>query len=95
MALKKKSALLNLGTSLDLVDGTPAFEEVTLPLSSLDREVFVVTDIMFQHESIPTNPGPAQLSELRASVNKTDEGILFINDPNCVGSMLARVESFS
>jgi hypothetical protein len=93
MAFKKKTNLLNLGTHLDLVDGTPAFIEVTLPLSSLDREIFVVTDIMFQSESIPANPGINQLSEMRASVNKTDQGILFINDPNCVGSMLARVES--
>lgn len=85
--------MLNLGATLDLVDGTPANLEVSLPLSSLDREVFVVTDIMFQHESIPTNPAAAQLSEIRASVNKTDTDILFINDPNCVGSMLARVES--
>ena len=93
MSLKKKSALLNIGTTLDLVDGTPADITVNLPLSSLDREVFCVTDIMFQHESIPTNPGPAQLSEIRASVNKTEDAILWINSPNCVGSMVARVES--
>ena len=45
MALKKSSALMNLGGQLELVDGAGYTEiEIEMNMDTLSREVFVVTD---------------------------------------------------
>lgn len=87
MAIKKTSQPLNIGASLDLVDGTPASLNVTLPLSSLDREVFVVTDIQMDSEPLPLPLAPAEQVTMSASVNKTNDSVLEINSPNCIGTL--------
>ena len=91
MGIKRTSQPLNIGATLELPDGTPTSIEVTLPLSSLDREVFVVTDIQMDAERLnfPAAPGFAVLS---ASVNKTKTVVTRINDPNCVGSVSKTIE---
>jgi hypothetical protein len=92
MAFKKTSMTLNLGADLDLVDGTPASKTVSLPLSSLDREIFVVTDIQMDTEalSVPAAPGT---SILLAGVNKTSTNVEGINNPNCLGNIRRDVQS--
>jgi hypothetical protein len=92
MAFKKTSMTLNLGADLDLVDGTPASKTVTLPLSSLDREIFVVTDIQMDTEAlnVPAAPGTAILL---AGVNKTSTNVEGINNPNCLGNIRRDVQS--
>lgn len=91
-AFKRSSQNLNLGSTLDLVDGTPANLEVTLPLSSLDREIFVVTDIQMESEPIPTPTAAGNTVNLVASVNKTTEAFLAINSPDCIGSMQVQAQ---
>jgi len=87
MALKKTSTLMNLGSKIDLVDGVPANLTISLPLNSLDREVFVVTDIVMDYEPVEIPQLPGQNVSLFASVNKSATGILTINNPNAVGSL--------
>lgn len=93
MALKKTSALMNLGGRVELVDGAGFTEaEVNLPLDALNREVFVVTDIQLDY-----NPGllfDAALGgteEIAGQVSmNTQTGMIGINDPDCVGRFGAR-----
>ena len=91
MALKKTSQPLNIGATLDLVDGTPASLEVTLPLDTLGREVFVVTDIQMDSEPLPMPAAPGSQVSMDASVNKTKTAVVKINDPNCIGSLKRRI----
>ena len=91
MALKRTSQPLNIGATLDLVDGTPAFVEVSLPLSSLDREVFVVTDIQIDSEPLPMPLALGAQTSMGVSVNKTKTTVIKINDPNCIGSLRRRI----
>ena len=91
-AFKRSSQNLNLGSTLDLVDGTPANLEVTLPLSSLDREVFVVTDIQMEYEPIPTPTAAGNTVTLAASVNKTGTAFQSINDPDTIGSLQVQMQ---
>jgi len=87
MGFKKTSEPLNIGATLDLVDGTPDTLTVSLPLSSLDREIFVVTDVQLDSERLNV-PAAVGSVTLNASVNKTDTGLpLAINSPNCISSM--------
>lgn len=92
MAFKKTSEPLNIGADLDLVDGTPASKTVSLPLSSLDREVFIVTDIQMDNEALPVPAAPGT-SIFLASVNKTSTNVEGINNPNCLGNIRRDVES--
>jgi len=92
MGFKRTSEPLNIGTALDLVDGTAASKSVTLPLSSLDREVFIVTDIQMDNEALPVPAAPGT-SILLASVNKTSENVLGIDSPNCIGNIRRDVEA--
>jgi len=92
MAFKRTSEPLNIGTSVDLVDGTPGSKEVTLPLSSLDREVFIVTDIQMDTEALPV-PGAPGTSILLASVNKIGAQVEGIDSPNCIGNLRRDIES--
>jgi hypothetical protein len=91
MALKKTSQPLNIGATLDLVDGTPANLEVTLPLDTLGREVFVVTDIQIDSEPLPMPAAAGSQCSMEVSVNKTKTVVTNINDPNCVGSLKRRI----
>lgn len=91
MALKQTSQPLNIGATLDLVDGTPASLEITLPLSSLDREVFVVTDVQMDSEPLPMPTAAGNQVSVDASINKTATSVLQINSPNCVGSLKRRI----
>lgn len=91
MALKRTSQPLNIGATLDLVDGTPAFLEVSLPLSSLDREVFVVTDVQIDSEPLPMPGAAGSQTSMDVSVNKTKTSVIQINDPNCIGSLKRRI----
>ena len=93
MALKKASALMNLGGQVVLVDGAGYTEaEVNLPLDALNREVFVVTDIQIDH-----NPGLLFDAALggteeiagQATMN-TQLAILGINNPDVIGRFGAR-----
>lgn len=92
MAFKRTSEPLNIGTSLDLVDGTPAEKEVTLPLSSLDREIFVVTDVQIDNEALPVPAAPGS-SILLASINKMSGTVEGIDSTNCIGNIRRDVES--
>lgn len=92
MALKRTSQPLNIGATIDLVDGTDQSRTVTLPLSSLDREVFVVTDVQMDAERLNAQVAPG-FAVLSASVNKTKETVLKVNDPNCVASMAISLET--
>ena len=50
MALKKTSALMNLGAFLDLVDGAGFTQtEIDLNMDALSREVFVITDYQLDY----------------------------------------------
>ncbi len=91
MSIKQTSQPLNIGATIDLVDGTPANLLVTLPLSSLDREVFVVTDIQMDSEPLPMPTAAGNQTSIDASVNKTSTSVLKINSPNCVGSLKRRI----
>ena len=93
MSFKKTSQLLNLGSTLDLVDGTPASFQVSLPLNTLDREIFVVTDIQMDAEPIPVPAAPGNTVGLSASLNKIGTAVRTINDPQCIGSLRRQVQS--
>ena len=93
MAFKKTSQLLNLGSTLDLVDGTPANLVVSLPLNTLDREIFVVTDIQMDAEPIPVPANPGNTVGFQASLNKVATGVLTINNPDCIGSLRRQSQS--
>lgn len=83
MALKNKTALLNIGTLLTLQDGTPGHKKVNLPLSSLDREVFVVTDVSLDHSPLQ-EPAPTAGASIAASINKTSTTIQYISSTDCI-----------
>jgi len=93
MALKKASALMNLGGQVVLVDGAGYTQtEVNLPLDALNREIFVVTDIQIDY-----NPGllfdvaAGGTQEIQGQVTmNTQIGLLGINNPDCVGRFGAR-----
>jgi len=82
-AFKRTSELLNIGGEIDLVDGTPSSVTVNLPLSTLDREVFIVTDVQLDIERLVAQPGVG-FTTLSASINKTKTTALGINDPNAI-----------
>ena len=86
MALKKTSPLFNVGGAIG--ETAPAAftqAEVNLPLTTLDREVFVVTDIQM-HTDMPDAPAPGAFSNVFAQVTKTSQtGIVAINNPVVIG----------
>ena len=93
MALKKASALMNLGGAVTCVDGAGYSQfRVNLPLDALNREVFVVTDIQIDY-----NPGllfdaaPGGTEEISGQVTmNTQLAILGIDNPDVVGRFSAR-----
>lgn len=92
-AFKQTSQPLNIGASIECADGTPVLETVTLPLSSLDREIFVVTDIQMEHDPVPVPALPGNTVTLVASVNKTGEGFQTIANPDTIGSLQTQTQS--
>lgn len=92
-AFKQTSQPLNIGASIDLVDGTPASTTVTLPLSSLDREIFVVTDIQMEYEPVAVPAAAGNTVSLLGSVNKTGTGFQKINNPDTIGSIQVQMQS--
>ena len=91
MALKKTSQLMNLGSKIDFVDGVSQNITISLPLNSLDREVFVVTDVMMDYEPLLVPQLPGQDVSLFCSVNKSSLSQLTINNPNCVASLRVQI----
>ena len=91
-AFKRSSELLNLGGSITMVDGTPSSVEVNLPLSTLDREVFVVTDVQVDCERLNAQAAPG-FAALGLSVNKTKTNVIKINDPNCIAALAKSIET--
>lgn len=91
-AFKRTSELLNIGGTIDLVDGTPSSATINLPLSTLDREVFVVTDVQMDSEALIAQAAPG-FATMIASVNKTKTDFIKINDPNCVASLSRQLQT--
>ena len=93
MALKKSSALMNLGGQVTLVDGAGFTQSViNLPLDALNREIFVVTDIQVDHNPgllFDAALGGTQEIQGQATMN-TQTGLLGINNPDCIGRFGAR-----
>jgi hypothetical protein len=83
MGFKKTSELLNIGAFLSCADGTPTQTTVNLPLSSLDREVFVVTDVSLDHSPL-IEPAPGQNAQITASVNRNGDGIQYLHNPDTI-----------
>ena len=93
MTLKKTSALMNLGGTIDFVDGAAYAEsEISLPLDTLSREVWVCTDVQVDHELLVFDaaPGGAQSIGIRVTKN-TQTGLIEINDPDCISSYSANL----
>ena len=85
MGFKKTSELLNIGLSVnESAANTYTSQEVQLPLSSLDREVFVVTDIIVDANIPDLVPGTN--STVTVQVTRTEEtGMRSINNPTSLG----------
>jgi len=84
-AFKQTSQLLNLGAAVtETGANTFTQEEQTLPLSSLDREIFVVTDIQIEAGLPDTRAG--QDTQVLAMVTKSSQdAMLNINSPTVIG----------
>lgn len=91
-AFKRSSELLNIGGAITMVDGTPGSVEVNLPLSTLDREVFVVTDVQVDCDRLNAQAAPG-FAALSLSVNKTKTSVIKINDPNCIAALAKSLET--
>lgn len=72
--LKSESELLFISQAVDLPDATTVTREVNLPLNTLERQVFVVTDVMAY--VVPSasqgSVGPNQTYDWHWSVSTTD-----------------------
>ena len=82
---KQTSQLLNLGAVVKESDAnTFTQEEQALPLSSLDREIFVVTDIQIEAGMPDVRAGYS--TQVLAMVTKSSQdAMLNINNPTVVG----------
>jgi len=81
---KRTSQLLNLGASVDLTDGSTTSSTHSLPLSTLDREIFVVTDYMIELPNFGLDAAPNGSINVQVMINKTKTTLTNISDPNCV-----------
>ena len=81
---KQTSQLFNIGASVtESAAATFTEAEIELPLSSLDREIFVVTDVLLQMPQSVVVAGSKVTSDVQ--VTKTSVSTLVgINDPTCV-----------
>lgn len=90
--LKKTSQMLNLGAKITFTDGdVNANSRIQLPLNSLDREVFVVTDISIDSDPLIIPQLAGQDVSLNFSVNKNATTVQTINNPDCVGHFRKQV----
>lgn len=89
--LRRTSANLNIGGFVEsAVANTFTEAEVNLPLSTLDREVFVVTDVYIEVKRPDTIP--ATNCSTAGQVTKTPQTeILRINDPSMVSKSTEEV----
>ena len=85
MGLKIGSQPLNIGgQAIEAVANTFTTNRITLPLNTLERQVFVVTDMLFDSET--PDSVAAGGSRVLAQVTKTEQAaMLSINDPTVVG----------
>jgi hypothetical protein len=94
MSLKKTSPLLNLGARALFSDGAANVSTtINLPLNTLDREVFVVTDIQVDTDPLIVPQLAGQDVSLNFSVNKTSTTVQTIDSPNCIGHLRVQVTS--
>jgi len=84
MAFKKTSALLNIGGSVNLVDGSTVASKETLPLSTLDREIFVVTDYQIQMAPFGLDLAAGGTVTQSVAIMKTKSTLGNISDPNTI-----------
>lgn len=94
MALKKTSQLMNIGSSITFSDGdVNVSARQSLPLNSLDREVFVVTDVSIDSDPLIIPQLPGQDVSLNFSVNKNEATVQTINNPDAVAHFRKQVTS--
>jgi len=89
MGFKRTSQLLNIGASVnESAANTFTEEQLNLPLSTLDREVFIVTDLELTISS-PDAPAPGVATAVFASLTKTSQtAIANINQAECIGRIV-------
>lgn len=92
MSFKKTSAIFNVGASVtESAANTYTQAQVTLPLSSLDREVFILTDVQMSGGNVATAPGGVGSSDVQ--VTKTSQAnLLTIADPDVIGRMSIKLD---
>lgn len=94
MAIKKTSQLLNIGARITLSDGAVNYaERKSLPLNSLDREVFVVTDVSIDSDPVIVPQLPGQDVSINFSVNKNESTVQTINNPDSVAHFRKQLTS--
>lgn len=93
MSFKKTSSVFNVGASVtESAANTFTQEQVTLPLSSLDREVFIMTDVQMSGGNIIGSAGVSATSDVQ--VTKTSQtGLLGINDPDILGKLITKIDN--
>tara|TARA_Y100001938_G_C8025460_1_gene397748 strand:+ start:314 stop:850 length:537 start_codon:yes stop_codon:yes gene_type:complete len=97
MGLKRTSELLQIGGSVTQQEKNQAIEvEVSLPLSTLDREVFVITDLIMDVDFPQISSGTNTRVFSQVTKTSCDDGsgnIEFkaINDADLVGRIDERV----
>jgi len=92
--MKKTSPLFNLGAQATFSDGdVNAATKFNLPLNTLDREIFVVTDIQVDTDPLIVPQLAGQDVSLNFSVNKTLETVQTIDSPNCIAHLRVQVTS--
>lgn len=89
MAFKKKTELMNLGGLVTLTDGGGlGTATIALPLSTLDREVFIVTDVQMDADAPFFDLPLGSVMGILGSVNKaTSNNRLNINDPDAIATI--------
>jgi hypothetical protein len=91
MGFKKSSAIMNLGgTVTESAPNTFTEAEIDLPLSTLDRQVFIVTDCVMSEGNITCSPGNEATNNVQ--VTKTSKTALTsIADPETIGASFVRI----
>ena len=92
MSFKKTSSIFNVGASVtESAANTFTEQQVTLPLSSLDREVFVMTDVQISGGNVVAAGGVTASTDVQ--VTKTSQvGLLSIADPDVLGKMQIKLD---
>lgn len=89
MALKKTSSLMNLGGQLNFVDGAAYDQtEFELPLSAIDRQVFVVTDVEVDHSLLPFDAAPTGTVTILAHLARNSQtAVNSISNPDIIATL--------